>query len=75
LNADRPDWAFTWEQRADGKTIFRDGGGLPLVALAVTKDELHHLESGLQLLPQSKATLALLDRLAGLREDLDGVAE
>lgn len=76
LNAEKPDWACTWEHRPDGKTIFRDQGGTPLVALAVTRDELRLLKSGLELLTQNEATtLGLLDRLVGLLEDLDEAAE
>jgi len=75
LNAEKPDWAVTWEHRPDGKTIFRDQGGTPLVALAVTRDELRLLKSGLELLTQNEATLGLLDRLEGLLEDLAEAAE
>lgn len=75
LNADQPDWAFSWEQQADGRTIFRDEGGNSLVALAATTEELQRLQSGLQLLPQNAETLALLDRLDCLQKDLDGGAE
>ena len=74
-NPDQPDWAFSREQREDGRTIFRDQSGEHLVALAVTRDELRRLESALQLLPRSEATLALLHRLAVLHADLDEFAE
>ncbi len=70
-DADQPDWAFSWELRQDGRTVFRDQDGQPLVALAVTRDDLRRLVSGLQLLPQSEATFELLDRLAVLHADLD----
>lgn len=71
---DPPDWAVTWE-RTDGRTVFRDEQGEPLVALAVTSEELRRLESGLRLLPASEATAALLDRLAVLHMNLDESAD
>ncbi len=74
-DGDQPDWAFSWQQREDGRTVYRDQDGELLVALAVTRDDLRRLESGLHLLPQSEATLALLDRLAVVHLDLDESAE
>lgn len=74
-DADQPAWAVSWERREDGRTVYRDQDGELLVALAVTRDDLRRLESGLQLLPQSEATLALLDRLAVLHLNLDESGE
>ena len=72
---DPPDWAVTWERTEDGRTVFRDEQGEPLVALAVTGEELRRLESGLRLLPESEATAALLERLAVLHLNLDELAD
>ncbi len=74
-DADQPDWAISWERREDGRTVYRDQDGELLVALAVTRDDLRRLESGLQLLPESEATRVLLDRLAVLHLDLAESAE
>ena len=75
LPPDPPDWVVTWERTEDGRTVFRDEQGEPLVALAVTRDDLARLESGLRALPESDATTALLDRLQTLYADLDESAE
>lgn len=71
---DPPDWAVIWERTVDGGTVFRDEQGEPLVALAVTREDLTRLERGLQALPEDEATAALLDRLRTLNADLDGPA-
>lgn len=64
-------WAISVERGEDGTTVFRDERDEPLVALAVDRDDLTRLESGLRALAQDDATAALLDRLATLRADLD----
>jgi hypothetical protein len=66
----QPEWAFAWHERDDGTVIYTDQGGERLVALAVTRDELRLLESGLQQLAQSEGRSLLLDRLAMLHADL-----
>jgi hypothetical protein len=48
-DVDQPGWAFAWHERDDGTVIYTDQDGERLVALAVTRDELRLLESGLQL--------------------------
>ncbi len=45
---DQPEWAIAWEEREDGTVVYKDETGERLVALAVTRDELRRLESGLQ---------------------------
>jgi hypothetical protein len=67
---DQPEWATAWEEREDGSVVYTDETGERLVALAVTRDELRRLESGLQHLRQSDATVALSNRLAMLHADL-----
>lgn len=71
----QPAWAVTCEPRDDGRTVFRDEHGEPLAALALTRDDLTQLESGLRSLPESQSTAGLLDRLAALYADLDESAE
>jgi hypothetical protein len=74
VEPDQPAWVISWGQGEDGRAMFRDGGE-PQVALAVTRDELRLLESGLRLLPGNEASAALLDRLAVLHMDLDDLAD
>lgn len=69
--SEQPSWVFSWEQREDGHTVFRDEQGETLLALAVTRQELGQLQAGLQGLPQDDAVLALADRLRGLEADFD----
>ena len=64
-------WALSIERREEGSTTFRDERGEPLVALAVTREELTLLMTGLLGLPQDASTAALLDRLRTLHADLD----
>jgi hypothetical protein len=58
-------------ERDDGTVIYTGEDGERLVALAVTRDELRLLESGLQQLPQSEGKSLLLNRLAMLHADLN----
>ncbi len=67
----QPDWAVGWQERAGGRVIYTDEAGERLVAMAVTRDDLARLESGLQHLPHTEATSGLLSRLAMLRADFD----
>jgi hypothetical protein len=70
-DADQPEWAFAWQEQEDGSVVYTDQDGERLVALGVNWDELRLLESGLQQLPHSEATVVLLNRLAMLHADLD----
>ncbi len=70
-DVDQPEWAFAWHERDDGTVIYTDQDGERLVALAVTRNELRLLESGLGQLPQSEGKSLLLNRLAMLHADLD----
>ena len=63
------------EQGPDGRTVFHDEEGEPLVALAVTRADLWRLESGLEGLADSPAVLSLWERLATLHADLDESAQ
>ena len=72
---DQPDWAFSWEQRRDGRTVLRDEEGEPLVALAVNRADLGRLESGLRGLADSPAVQALRERLTALHADLGESAQ
>lgn len=72
---DQPAWAVRVERAEDGRTLFRDEQGDPVVALAVTREELTRLESGLRAVPQDDATAALLDRLGMLHADLEESAQ
>lgn len=71
----QPAWAVACDREEDGRTVFRDEHGEPLAALAVTRDDLTQLDSGLRSLPESEATAELLDRLAALHADLVESAE
>ena len=64
-------WAVFVERGEDGRTTLRDQRNELLVALAVNRDELTRLESGIRSLPQDDATASLLDRLRLLHADLD----
>lgn len=70
-NFEQPDWAVSWEQEDDGRTVFRDGDGEPLAALAVNRDELRLLERALAAFPSEDGTAALLYRLATVHLNLD----
>ena len=67
--ASQPAWAVSIERGEDASTTFRDERGDPLVALAVTREEVTRLIRGLAGLPQDAATAALLDRLRTLHAD------
>ena len=70
-DVDQPEWAYALHERDDSTVIYTDQDGERLVALAVTRDELRLLESGLQQLSQSEGKSLLLNRFAMLHADLD----
>jgi hypothetical protein len=60
---ERPSWAVSEDISEDGTTIFRDGAGQELRAIAFTEAELTLMRRALAALPQDEAVRSMQDKL------------